>query len=30
MIFASITLAGFLTAWPVNRWLLKRGIKEAM
>lgn len=23
-------LAGFLTAWPVNRWLLKRGIKEAM
>lgn len=23
-------LAGFVTAWPVNRWLLKRGIKEAM
>jgi hypothetical protein len=23
-------LAGFLTAWPINRWLLKQGIKEAM
>jgi len=23
-------LLGFLTSWPVNRWLLRRGIKEPM
>jgi hypothetical protein len=23
-------LAGFLTSYPVNRWLLRKGIKEAM
>ena len=23
-------LVGFLTSWPVNAWLVKRGIKEAM
>jgi hypothetical protein len=23
-------LIGFLTSWPVNRWLLVRGIKEPM
>ncbi|MGE5186469.1 MAG: DUF4396 domain-containing protein [Acidobacteriota bacterium] len=23
-------LCGFLTAWPVNAWLLRRGLKEAM
>jgi Domain of unknown function (DUF4396) len=23
-------IAGFLTAFPMNRWLLKRGVKEAM
>lgn len=23
-------IAGFFTAWPVNRWLIRRGIKEAM
>jgi hypothetical protein len=22
--------AGFLTSYPVNRWLLRRGIKEKM
>jgi hypothetical protein len=21
---------GFFTAWPVNVWLIRRGIKEAM
>ena len=21
---------GFFTAWPVNTWLIRRGIKEAM
>jgi len=21
---------GFLTSWPVNRWLLRRGVKEPM
>ncbi len=23
-------LAGFLTSYPVNRWLIRKGIKEAM
>ena len=23
-------LLGFLTSWPINRWLLRRGIKEPM
>ncbi|HWC81729.1 MAG TPA: DUF4396 domain-containing protein [Pseudonocardiaceae bacterium] len=23
-------IAGFFTAWPVNVWLIRRGIKEAM
>jgi Domain of unknown function (DUF4396) len=23
-------IAGFLTAWPVNAWLIRAGIKEAM
>jgi Domain of unknown function (DUF4396) len=23
-------VAGFFTAWPVNTWLIKAGIKEAM
>ena len=21
---------GFLTSWPVNRWLLRKGVKEPM
>jgi hypothetical protein len=21
---------GFLTSWPVNRWLLQKGVKESM
>jgi hypothetical protein len=23
-------MLGFLTSWPVNRWLLTRGVKEPM
>ena len=23
-------LCGFATAWPVNAWLIRKGIKEAM
>jgi hypothetical protein len=23
-------IAGFFTAWPVNTWLIRSGIKEAM
>jgi hypothetical protein len=23
-------MLGFLTSWPVNRWLLIRGVKEPM
>jgi hypothetical protein len=23
-------IAGFFTAWPVNAWLIRAGIKEAM
>jgi hypothetical protein len=23
-------IVGFFTAWPVNSWLIRRGIKEAM
>jgi hypothetical protein len=23
-------IAGFFTAWPVNSWLIRAGIKEAM
>jgi hypothetical protein len=23
-------MLGFVTSWPVNRWLLRRGIKEPM
>lgn len=23
-------ILGFVTSWPVNRWLLRQGIKEPM